>query len=72
MIRFDTRALFKALDARRRANGLSWADVARETGVAAATIRRTEQDGRLEVDGMLAMVRWLGRSVECFTVETPG
>ncbi len=67
MIRFDTRALYDALDAQRAARGLSWVDVARETGVTAATLRRTSEGGRLEVDGMLAMVAWLGRSVESFT-----
>ena len=72
MIRFDARALYEALDAQRAARGLTWSDVARETGVAAATLKRTRDGGRLEVDGMLAMVAWLGRSVESFTRKTPG
>ena len=70
MIRFDASALYEALDAEREARGLSWTDVARETGVSAATLKRTALGGRLEVDGMLAMVRWLGRSVESFTRES--
>ena len=64
--RFDTKALYAALDRRRTGRGLTWTDVARETGVAAATLRRTRVGGRLEVDGMLAMVAWLGRPVEDF------
>ena len=71
MIRFDGTALYAALDAQRTERGLSWADVARETGVAASTLTGTKKGGRLEVDGMLAMVRWLGRTVESFTRETP-
>ena len=67
MLRFDPQALYAALDAQRQERGLSWQDVARETGVAAATLKRTALGGRLEVDGMLAMVAWLGRSVESFT-----
>lgn len=67
MIRFDGRALFVALDAERTARAMSWRDLARETGVTVSTIKRLELDGRLEVDGMLAMVSWLGRSVESFT-----
>ena len=67
MIRFDPKALYAALDEQRRERGLSWAQVAKETGVAAATLKRTEQGGRLEVDGVLAMVGWLGRTVESFT-----
>ena len=70
MIRFDAPALYLALNARREAQGLSWADVARETGVAVATLKRTALGGRLEVHGVLAMTRWLGRSVESFTRET--
>ena len=70
MIRFDTRALFKALDAQRRERGQSWQEVARELGLSAATLTRTEHGGRLEVDGMLAMVSWLGRTVESFTRQT--
>jgi transcriptional regulator with XRE-family HTH domain len=69
MIRFDARALHAALDAQRKARGLTWADVARETGVASATLTRTKTGGRLEVDGTLAMVRWLGRTIESFTRE---
>jgi transcriptional regulator with XRE-family HTH domain len=65
--RFDTRALYAALDAQREARGMSWQQVAQETGVAASTMTRTKLGGRLEVDGMLAMVRWLGRTVESFT-----
>jgi len=65
--RFDARALYAALDAQRRARGMSWQQVAVETGVSATTLTRTKQGGRLEVDGTLAMVRWLGRTIESFT-----
>jgi transcriptional regulator with XRE-family HTH domain len=65
--RFDARALYAALDAERRTRGLSWQQVAIETGVSATTLTRTKQGGRLEVDGTLAMVRWLGRTIESFT-----
>ncbi|MFZ2029896.1 MAG: hypothetical protein WAU68_06290 [Vitreimonas sp.] len=70
MIRFDAAALYEAMDAHRQARRLSWAGVARETGVSVATLKRTAPGGRLEVDGMLSMVGWLGRSVECFTRES--
>ena len=70
MIRFDAKALYAALDEQRRARGLTWADVARETGVAASTLKRTQDGGRLELDGALAMVTWLGRTIESFTRKT--
>ena len=70
MRRFDPPALFAALDQQRVARGLSWSDVAGETGVSAATIKRTELGGRMEVDGMLALVGWLGVPVETFVRES--
>jgi hypothetical protein len=70
--RFDTRALFEALDAQRVARGLTWREVAAETGVSAATLAGTKRGGRLEVNGALAMVRWLGRTMESFTDSRGG
>ena len=57
---FNSPALYAALDARRRARGLSWQRAAGEIGVAASTLRRTETAGPMETDGILAMIRWLG------------
>jgi len=70
MVRFDSKALYAALNAQRGKRGMTWAQVAAATGVSAATITRTRAGGRLEVDGMLAMVRWLGVPVETFVIET--
>ena len=66
MRRFDSAALYVALNERRVARGLTWTEVAQATGVSVATIRRTEDGGRMEVDGMLALVGWLGVPVETF------
>lgn len=65
--RFDAAALFKALDEQRQRRGMTWHAAAAEVGVSPSTMTRTVKDGRMEVDGMLAMVRWLGRTVESFT-----
>ena len=70
--RFDAATLYAALDAERVARGLTWRDVALATGVSASTLTRTRLGGRMEVDGMLAMVRWLGRTVESFTFGATG
>ena len=64
--RFDTRALYEALNEQRTARGLSWEEVARELGVSSSMLRNTARGGRLEVDGMLRMVGWLERTVESF------
>ncbi len=66
MPRFDAKALYDALDRERSARGLTWQQVAAETRVSAGTIKRTREGGRMEVDGMLALVRWLGVPVETF------
>ena len=52
MVRFDSKALFAALDKKRTERGMTWTQVSREIGVAPSTITRTSKGGRLEVDGM--------------------
>jgi transcriptional regulator with XRE-family HTH domain len=64
--RFNKPELYAALDAQRRSRGISWQQAAREIGVAPSTLARTKQRGPMEADGMLAMVRWLGRTPESF------
>lgn len=70
MLRFDSRALFEALDRQRSARSMTWEQIAGEMGVSAATIKRLRGGGRMEVDGMLAMVQWLGVPVETFVQES--
>lgn len=71
MKRFDSKALYQALEQERNERGISWADISREIGVSASTITRTRHGGRMEVDGMIAMVDWLGEKVETFVKEQP-
>jgi len=70
MVRFDAKAMYEVLNERRSERGLTWQQVAAEIGVSAATLTRTRSGGRMEVDGMLAMVRWLGVPVETFVRES--
>ncbi len=71
---FDLRALYDALDERRLARGLSWADVAREVNrtrttlrpIASSTITGLRDKPKAEGDGVLQMLLWLGRSPESF------
>jgi len=48
---------------------MTWQQVARESGVSAHTIQRTQRQVRFEVDGILALAGWLGRPIEDFTVD---
>jgi hypothetical protein len=66
MLRFDAAALYQALNDQRAVRKMSWEQVADEIGVSVSTIKRTQGGGRMEVDGMLAMVAWLGVPVEAF------
>lgn len=70
MKRFDSKALYQALDTQRSSRGMSWNEISREIGVSASTMQRTKLGGRMEVDGMLAMVNWLGVKVATFVRET--
>jgi transcriptional regulator with XRE-family HTH domain len=69
MRRFDAKALYKALNEKRQEREMTWRQMAGEIGVSPSTLTRTRLGGRMEVDGMLAMVRWLGRSAESFVRE---
>lgn len=70
MKRFDSTALYNALDQKRRDQQMSWSQVSAEIGVSVSTITRTQRGSRLEVDGMLALVEWLGVPVETFVRES--
>lgn len=69
MRRFDSTALYAALDEQRRRRRMTWTEVSAEIHVSVSTIKRTRLGGRMEVDGMLAMVGWLGVPVEQFVRE---
>ena len=73
---FSLAALYEAMDERRRERGLSWAGVMREMNamtaadrrheMSASTVTRTRTGALAEGDGVLQMLRWLGRSPESF------
>lgn len=75
---FSLRALHEALDAQRQARGISWAEAAREMNgpsaplhrsrhaLSASTVKSIGTRSVAEGDGVLQMVRWLGRTPESF------
>jgi hypothetical protein len=72
---FRLKALFEALDAERQARGLSWAQVMRQMkrsdrgsgrGMSPSTVTGIGTRTSAEGDGVLQMLRWLGRSPETF------
>jgi transcriptional regulator with XRE-family HTH domain len=62
----DVEALHAALDAQRQALGLSWREVARQTGISPSTLSRMAQGRRPDVDSFAACVQWLGIPAERF------
>ena len=73
---FDIDALYAALDEQRRTLGLTWPQVAREISgqfervpvrsIATSTITGMRKRRVIEGDGVLQMLRWLGRAPEDF------
>ena len=68
ILRFDTRKLHAALDARRIERGLTWTQVANEIGgLTAASLTRFSQEGRTGFPQVIRIARWLERPVAYFT-----
>ncbi len=79
MAHFDVKALYDALDERRRLRDMSWSQVQKEIAqpgskhpISLSTIRGTQTGRTTEADGILAMVRWLGVTFQDFSVGVEG
>jgi len=76
---FDLRALYQALDDRRRERAISWTALAQDVNrfrttlrpVAASTITSLSRKPDGEGDGILQMLMWLGRTPESFVPGVP-
>jgi hypothetical protein len=67
-LKFDPQALLDALDAERQSRGLSWAELSRRLHVSTSTMRgMPDRRWGVELDGVLQMTWWLGRTVEDFS-----
>ena len=62
--RFDTIALYVALDRVRKQRGLEWVAVARELGVSPGVIARLTLGGRTNANLIIAAADWAGVAVE--------
>ena len=63
---YDSAAFYAALDAERRARGITWRQVAVESGVSASTLTRMAQGRRPDVDGLAALASWSGLRTDDF------
>lgn len=67
-LRFDARAIYRALDVRRNERGMTWAQVAAATGSGSASaLTRLRDGGRIMFPGAMRMFGWLGEPAVRFT-----
>jgi hypothetical protein len=68
ILRFDTPAIFAALDTQRAARGMTWRQVATEIGgINPAGLTRLANGGRVGFPDIMRIAEWLGRPVAEFT-----
>lgn len=60
--RLDTAALHQALDVVRRYRGLTWRDIAAETGLSPSTLTRLVGGHGPDADGLVTLLAWLGHT----------
>jgi hypothetical protein len=68
ILRFDTPAIYAALNAQRVQRGLTWQQVADEIGgFNPANLTRLKKGGRTSFPGVMRIVKWLGRPAASLT-----
>jgi hypothetical protein len=68
ILRWDTHALFLALNAQRLERQLTWSGVAREVrGFTPGMLTNLSKGGRIGFPRVMRLVRWLGRPAVTFT-----
>jgi hypothetical protein len=59
VLRFDARAIYVALEAKRTSKGLSWKEVAQEIGgCAPESVTRLAKGGRVSFPHVMRVIRW--------------
>ena len=67
VLRFDTKKLYGAVNARRQESDMTWQDAAKQIGVAAAGLQHLSKGGRTSFPQVMRILRWLGRRAADFT-----
>ena len=68
---FQLGAFHAALDSVRVARGLTWKNVADQSGVSASTLTRLSQGKRPDVDSLSALIRWSGLTADDYMPPAP-
>jgi transcriptional regulator with XRE-family HTH domain len=66
----DVEALYAALDSKRKAQGMSWREIAHALEISPSTFSRMAQRRRPDVDTFATLVHWLGMPAESFMRST--
>jgi transcriptional regulator with XRE-family HTH domain len=64
--KFDVRAFHGALDSQRDVKGMTWKDIAAETGVNASTLARMKEGKCPDANGLAALLTWSGLQADPF------
>ena len=67
VLRFDTKQLYSAINARRQEQNMTWRDAACQIGVAAASLQHLSRGGRTSFPQVMRILHWLGRRAAEFT-----
>jgi transcriptional regulator with XRE-family HTH domain len=63
---FDAEAFYAVLNSQREARGMTWKDVAAESGVHASTLTRMGQGKSPDANGLAALLTWAGLQADSF------
>jgi transcriptional regulator with XRE-family HTH domain len=67
---FDAEAFYAVLNSQREARGMTWKDVAAESGVHASTLTRMGQGKSPDANGLAALLTWAGLQADSFIRKT--
>lgn len=70
--RVNCEGLHRLLDKQRQERGMSWRQVAAETGLAASTFHRLKAGGAPDGHALLSLLVWLGMARSIRAVLRPG
>jgi len=71
-LRFDTRSIYVALDRERDTRGITWEQLASQSGVASAILTRLSKGGRATYPDVARILTWLGPPASRFvSANTP-
>lgn len=70
VLRFDTRAIHRALNRQRVTRGFTWTQVAVEIGVSASALQHLAKGGRTSFPQVMRITAWLERPAADFTMAS--